>query len=127
VPDLATSARRTPLGILLLTAVLGVIGTGSTLAGAWVTIVEGGRSVGAGLAGLIIGPSIVYLAWSLLFRARWAWVTLLAVIGLLFISSVARIFLSPDAVGPAVLEILVEAVACWYLVRPRIRAHFPAR
>jgi len=123
-PKLAASARATPLGILLLAAVLGVIGTALILAGIWVMVAGGTSWVGAGIAGILVGPAILYLVRQLIYGAQRAWTTLLVATTLLFISSMARIVLSPDAAGAALLEIAVESGMVWYLTRPRIRRHF---
>jgi hypothetical protein len=123
-PSLAMRAHRTPLGVLLLAAVLGVIGTTSLVAGAYVTLSGGTRWLGPGLVGVVIGPAVLHLAWKLIYRARWAWVAMLAVTGMLFLSSLARLVFTPEAAGAAMLEILGEAVLAWYLTRPRIRGHF---
>jgi hypothetical protein len=110
--------------VLLLTAALGIVGMMSLIAGAYVTITGGARWLGAGVVGVIIGPAVLYLAWHLIFRARWAWIALLVVTGLLFLSSLARLLFTPEAAGPAVTEIIGEIILAWYLTRPRIRANF---
>jgi hypothetical protein len=124
IARLAAKARTAPLGILLIAAVLAVIGVGSVTVGVYLALSDGVPSLWAGTIALVVAPTILYLAYHLLSLARWAWVALLVVTGLLFVSSLVRIAVTPEFPVAATLEIVAELVLAFYLTRAGIRGKF---
>lgn len=115
--------RATPLGILLVAALLAMIGLGTILAGFYLMIEEGSLTLWASVVALVIGPTILYLTYHILRLSHWAWMALLAVAVLMLCSSLVRLFVSPTPLSPAA-EIAVELLLLYYLTRPKMRARF---
>lgn len=124
VRKIATKARGAPLGILLIAALFGIGGAGAVMAGGYLALTGGvAAAPSAGIA-MAVGAAVLYLVSNLLTLARWAWVALVLLVALLLVSSVARLFLFPDAVGVLLAEIALEIVIAFYLTRERIRTRF---
>lgn len=113
-----------PLGISFIAGLLAIIGVGSIAAGIYGLLASGSVSAWAAATGLAAGPAILYLAFHLVQFARWTWRTLMVVLVMLLISSVARLLAAPDMVAPPIIEILVELSALYYLSRNKIRMRF---
>jgi hypothetical protein len=123
-PRLNQRLRQIPLGILLIAAVLGVLGLGSFAGGVYLMLEGGALRPWAAATALVMAPVVLYLAFQLLQLTRWAWVTLMALITLLFASSVIRFVFAPGLLIAPLMEIVFEATAAYYLLRPRVRAAF---
>jgi hypothetical protein len=124
IATLAARARGAPLGILLIAAILAVIGIGSVSVGLYLALADGVPSLWAGLIAIVVGPTILYLAYHLLSLTRWAWIALLVVTGLLFVSSLVRIAVTPEFPVVALMEIIAELALAYYLTRGRLRGKF---
>ena len=127
MPDPSTwpqRLRETPTGILLISAFLVVLGFGSLFGGLWVVMSQGDISYWAIATGVIGGPALFYLAYNLIHFARWTWMTLIALIVLMAASSVLRLLVDPGMGIAPTGELLVEAIAAYYLTRPSIRRRF---
>ncbi len=124
VRRIATKARDAPLGILLIAALLGIGGAGAVMAGGYLALTGGGAALPSAGIAIIVGVAVLYLVSNLLTLARWTWVALIALVVLLLVSSVARLFLLPDALGVLLAEIALEIVIGYYLTRERIRTRF---
>lgn len=123
---LALNVRGLPLGVLLLVALCAMIGLGSLAGGVYLVLVSGTLSVWAGVVALVTGPILLYLGYHLLHLARWSWMVLVVVDGLLFLSSLARLALSPSQPVVPLAEMAVELALALYLTRPGVRGLFRA-
>jgi hypothetical protein len=119
---LAAATRRAPLGILLIAAFCGMIGLGSMAGSIYLILASGNLSLWAGVVALM-GPVFLYLAYNLVQLAPWTYMALIVLIVLLFLSSLARIVISPRPLS-AFGEILVELAIAFYLTRPGQRRAF---
>jgi hypothetical protein len=120
---ISRAIRTTPLGILLVAAVLAMIGLGTIVAGFYLMIEEGSLTLWASIVALVIGPTILYLTYHMVRRTHWAWMALVCLGALMLISSLVRLFVSPSPVSPAG-EIVIELLLLFYLTRPKMRASF---
>lgn len=116
--------RGLPLGILLITAMLTMLGGGSLLGGAFLLLRGDGVGYWAPVASLAFGSAALYLRYCLLRLVEWSWRALLFLLALLFLSSVLRLLAAPTPRVAPLLEIGVELVCVLYLTRPRVRALF---
>jgi hypothetical protein len=122
--DLASRLRRAPLGVLLMSSLFSILGLGSAAGGAYLLLTGGAVSLWAAAIALVIAPTSLYFAYHLAGLAHWAWLALLAMVGLLFVSSVVRVAVTPGLQLHPFLEIAGEAIVAFYLLRPSIRAAF---
>lgn len=120
----AERARRAPLGVITLSALLAILGGALVLGGAWLGISRAGAGWPVWAAGLLVGPLAMYLALQLLSLTRWAWLALVVLTVLLLVSSLARLLLLPGLYFVPIGEIVVEAALLVYLWRPQVRAAF---
>jgi hypothetical protein len=119
-----TWLRRAPLGVVVLSSVLGLLGSGFFLGGAWLAFArrDVGWAVWAGA--LVVGPLILYVAVRLLCLTSWAWSTMILLVGLLLASSVFRLMVTPGIPTVPIVEILLELGALAYMLRPGVRRAF---
>lgn len=116
--------RGAPLGILILCALLFFLGSGLVLGGVYLAIARGDTGWVAWAMALLVGPVALYLALHLLRRTSWAWLAMVALLGLLLCSSVVRLLASPESPLSIAAELLAEILCLVYLVRPPVRAAF---
>ena len=119
-------ARSAPAGVLAISGVLALTGTGLVLGAVYLAVMG---SVGwmPVVAGVVAGPLTVYVAVHLLRGTRWAWSTLLMVLLLLVISSIGRVLAARGIAAIPVVELAVETIAIVYLTRPSVRGTFRRR
>lgn len=117
--------REAPLGVLVLSMMLGVLGAGIMVAGVYLGLARPGAGWAVWLGAGAIGPLILFVGIRLLSLASWTWGMLVVLLVLLLISSCARAVLTPGVLPtvPAV-EIVVEVAALAYLASPRVRRAF---
>lgn len=120
---MSAAIRSTPLGILLVAALFAMIGLGTIVAGFYLMIERGSLTLWASIVALVIGPTILYMTYHMVRRSHWAWTALVCLVGLLLVSSVVRLVVSPSPVSP-IGEIVVELLLLFYLTRPKMRANF---
>lgn len=120
--------RRAPLGVLVLSMVLGLLGAGIMVAGIYLGLSRPGAGWGVWLGAVAAGPLILFVALRLLSLASWTWATLVMLLVLLLISSCIRAVMTPGLL-PAVptVEIALELVALAYLASPSVRGAFGRR
>ena len=116
--------RRAPLGVLVLSTMLGLVGSGFLLGGAYLALAR--RDVGWAVwtGALAAGPLIVYVAVRLLSLAAWTWSTIILLLVLLLLSSGVRLAVTPGIPTVPIVEILVELGALVYMARPSVRRAF---
>ncbi|HUE97564.1 MAG TPA: hypothetical protein VMN39_12965 [Longimicrobiaceae bacterium] len=116
--------RQTPTGMLLISALLAIIGFGSLFAGVYLLMEQRQVSYWGVATGMIGGPALLYLAYHLVRFTRWTWLALIVLLALMAASSVLRLVVAPGlGIAPAV-ELIIEAAAAYYLMRPGIRSRF---
>jgi hypothetical protein len=125
--DFITRLRVAPLGILFLAALLAIIGIGSIAGGCYLLLVSGSLSTWAAGTALMAGPAILYLTYHLVGLAHWTWRALMVLIGLLVVSSIVRIAVTPGFAAGPVVEITLETLFAAYLLRPTVRRRFATR
>jgi hypothetical protein len=120
----AARFRRAPLGIVLLTCLFAMSGAGLMAGGGYVLLSGQSVTPWAGAAAILVGPAVLYVAYHLLRLTHWTWLALVMLTGLLFLSSVVRLIVSPGISVPAILEIIGELALAFYLSRPGVRQVF---
>ena len=117
--------RSAPLGVLVLSMVLGLLGAGMMVAGVYQGLARPGAGWGGWLGAAAVGPLILFVSFRLLSLASWTWATLVILLVLLFISSCIRAVYTPGML-PAVplMEIALELLALLYLASPSVRRAF---
>jgi hypothetical protein len=113
--------RRAPFGILLVSALLALLGTGFVAGGLYLTLIGRGLGWWALSAALVLGPLVLYVALHLVRLSHWAWLALCALLCLLLASSILRLLATPPPAVSPLGEIVVEVATLLYLFRPRIR------
>lgn len=116
--------RRAPLGVLVLSTMLGLLGGGFVLAGVYLGLARPDVGWGVWLGALAIGPLALYVGIRLLSLAAWTWSTMMLLLGLLLISSCIRVFITPGTPTVPLFEIALEVAALFYLASPSVRAAF---
>lgn len=116
--------RQTPIGIMMIAALLTILGVGSLAGGGYLLLEREAVSLWGVAAGLIGGAAILYLTYNLVQLVRWTWMTLVVLLALMTVSSVLRLFVVPEIAIAPIAELLIEAVAAYYLTRPSIRRRF---
>lgn len=119
--------RRPPIGVLVIAGGLGVLGAGLVLGALYVALTRADVRLAALAAGAIAGPLAIYSALHLLRLSHWAWLAMIFVFILLFLSSLWRLVLAPPPATAPIGEMVCEAIAMFYLTRPSIRAAFTRR
>lgn len=114
----------TPIGILLIAAVLLIVAAGLLVGGVYLLLDRERITLWAVALVLVASPAILYLDYHLIRFTHWAWMTLVALLVLMAVSSVGRLLLSPGLPIAPGGEILLEILAAWYLSRPGIRSRF---
>lgn len=117
--------REAPLGVLVLSMVLGLLGAGIMIAGVYLGLSRPGAGWGVWLGAVAAGPLILFVGLRLLSLAPWTWATLVMLLVLLLISSCIRAVMTPGII-PAVpaVEIALELLALLYLATPAVRRAF---
>ena len=116
--------RRAPLGVLVLSTTLGLLGGGFILAGAYLGLSRPGVGWAVWVGALLIGPLALFVAVRLLTLTPWTWVTMVLLLGLLLVSSCARFFLTPGFPTVPLVEIVLEVSTLAYLSRLSVRSAF---
>lgn len=116
--------RRAPLGVLVLSTVLGLLGGGFVLGGVYLGLARPDVGWRVWLGGLVIGPLTLYVGVRLLSLAAWTWSTMVLLLVLLLISSCLRAVLTPGVPTVPLVEIAIEAAALGYLASPGVRRAF---
>lgn len=116
--------RRAPLGVLVLSTILGLLGSGFVLGGLYVGVMRPDVGWRLWLGALAIGPLTLYVGVRLLSLAAWTWSTMLLLLVLLLISSCIRAAITPGTPTVPLFEIALELVALAYLASPGIRRAF---
>ena len=116
--------RSAPLGVLILCAVLFFLGAGLVLGGLYLAFARRDTGWVAWAMALCTGPVAIYLALHLLRLTSWAWLALVTLVGLLFVSSAVRAFGSPETRVSPMVEMAVEVLCLVYLTRPSVRRSF---
>ena len=117
--------RSAPLGVLVLSMMLGLLGAGMMVAGVYLGLARPGAGWGVWLGAAAVGPLILFVSFRLLSLASWTWATLVILVVLLLISSCIRAVFTPGML-PAVplAEIALELLTLFYLVSPTVRRAF---
>lgn len=120
----AASARRAPLGVLVLGLLLLFLGAGLIVAPTYLLLAgTEGRHLGwAAMAAS--GCLTLYLSAAVLSMRRWAWTAIIALLVLMLASSVVRAALADEPPVAPVAEILLELLALGYLARRPVRDAF---
>lgn len=113
------------MGVLALAALLGFMGAGFVLGGAYLVVAGEVGWVAAAAAGA--GPVLLYVALHLVRLTRWSWSALVLLFVLLILSSAARALGGGGDVAVPLVELGVELACLAYLLRPRIRRAFGRR
>ena len=113
--------RSIPLGILIVTAALAMIGLGAAGGGLYLLVTRDAPTPWAAIVLLVLAPATLYLAYHLYALRRWAWLALLLLTGLMLVSSLFRLALTPGLVVAPIVELVVELGLLRYLTLPRIR------
>jgi hypothetical protein len=116
--------RRAPLGVLVLSTILGLLGAGFLLGGIYLGLARPDVGWGVWLGALAIGPLTLYVGIRLLSLAAWTWSTMMLLLALLLVSSCVRAVLTPGTPTVPLFEIALELAALGYLVLPRVRRAF---
>jgi hypothetical protein len=116
--------RQTPIGVLVVGFLLLLVGAGLMLGGI-IFLVSGRAS--AWPVWLVLfgaGPLAIYLALHFVWRRRWAWTTVVAMLMLaLFTATVRALRAEVIPVAP-ISEIVVAGATLMYLLRTRVRQTF---
>lgn len=123
-PGWAELIRGAPMGVLILCAILFFIGAGFVLAGFFLAFARADSGWMVWTMALVLGPVVLYLAVHLLLLTSWAWLAMVALLGLLVASSVVRAVGSPDVLLAPLGELVVEALCLYYLARRPTRRAF---
>ncbi|MEX2583232.1 MAG: hypothetical protein WD766_08150 [Gemmatimonadota bacterium] len=122
--SISRALRGTPFGILLMAAVFAMIALTAMAGGVYLAFFGSSGSVLVGVLAVVAGPAILYLCYHLVQMSRWAWLAVLVLVALLFLSSVARVAVTPTVQISSLAEILIELVIAYYLTRPGLRRAF---
>lgn len=115
-------AREAPTGLVILSGILAIVGAGLVVGGVYQFASQGLSRWLPALAAAVTGPIVLYTAFHLLRRAPWAHRALLLALGLLLLSSIARIVATPARPLVPLVEIAVELACLYYLTRPGVAA-----
>jgi hypothetical protein len=121
------AVRRTPVGVLLLAGLLGVLGAGFVVGAAYLALARPEPGWVPAVMGLGAGPLALYVALHLLRLTHWAWLAMVLSLLLLLASSAWRLLTAPQRPGVAIAEIVLEVLALLYLARRRVRTAFMRR
>ena len=121
---LETWLKQAPLGVVVLSALLVLLGSGFTLAGIYLALSRRGAGWAIWLGVVAIGPLIVYVGVRLLTLTAWAWGTMVLLVALLLLSSLVRALYTAGFPTVPVFEIALELGALAYLTRPAVRRAF---
>ena len=117
--------RSAPLGVLVLSMMLGLLGAGIMIAGAYLGLTRPGAGWGVWVGAVAVGPLILFVGMRLLSLATWTWSMLVMLLVLLLLSSCARAVLTPGVLPTVpMVEIVLELAALAYLATPRVRRAF---
>ena len=114
------------MGVLVLAALLSFAGAGLMAAALYLAVTRAAEGWPLWAAALLFGPLLLYLASGLVRLARWAFLAMVALLLLLAATAVVRAVSSPSTWVSPLVELLVEAAALAYLLRPRLRRRFGA-
>jgi hypothetical protein len=123
-PAMSDRDRAPPLGILLLAGLFAFLGLGSLSGGVYLLIETRTLSSWAALTAFGLAPVLLYLAYHLYRLRRWAWLSMVVLVSLLFLSTLVRLLLAPGWPLPAFAEIAGELALAYYLARPGVRTRF---
>ena len=116
--------KRAPLGVLVLSGVLALLGAGFVLAGVYLGLARPDVGWGVWLGALAIGPLTLYVGVRLLSLASWTWSTMMLLLSFLLVSSLVRAAITPGTPTVPLLEIAVEVAALAYLASRHVRRAF---
>lgn len=117
--------RNAPMGVLVLSMMLGLLGAGIMVAGVYLGLAGPGAGWGVWLGAVAAGPLILFVGIRLLSLASWTWGMLVVLLVLLLVSSCARAVLTPGTLPTVpMVEIALELAALAYLATPRVRRAF---
>lgn len=119
--------RQAPLGVLVLSTILAMLGAGFVLGGIYLGLARRDVGWGVWLGALAIGPLTLYVGVRLLSLAPWTWSTMMMLLALLLVSSCVRAVLTPGTPTVPLFEIALELAALGYLASPRVRRAFGKR
>ncbi len=120
----SATIRGTPLGVLVLAAVLCFVAAGAILGGVYLLMSASDMGWVGWTMLLVAAPVSLYMAIHLVRLTPWAWSAILMTLALLLVSSVIRAIFSPGIPVAAIGEIVIEGIFLFYLTRARIRAAF---
>lgn len=118
------SARRVPLGVLVLGVLLLFLGAGLIVGAAYLLLTGAERRHLGWVTMAASGGVALYLSTAVLRTRRWAWTTILALLVLMLASSVARAVLSAAPPVAPLAEIVLELLGLAYLARRPVRDAF---
>ena len=116
--------RRAPLGVLVLSTILGLLGAGFLLGGIYLGLARPDIGWAVWLGAFAIGPLTLYVGIRLLSLASWTWSTMMMLLALLLASSCVRALLTPGTPTVPLFEIAIEIAALAYLASPGVRRAF---
>lgn len=116
--------RRAPLGVLVLSTTLGLLGSGFVLGGIYLGLTRPDVGWAVWIGTLAVGPLTLYVGIRLLSLAAWTWTTMMLLLVLLLASSCVRAVFTPGTPTVPLFEIAVELLALGYLARPAVRRAF---
>lgn len=116
--------REAPAGVLVLVGLLGLMGCGLMLGGSYLALARGNVGWMVWTAAVAVGPLLLYFAAQLLRLAHWAWLTMVILLGMLLVSSLARTASTPHLPLAPLAEIAGEALVLTYLLRGEVRRSF---
>jgi hypothetical protein len=119
--------RRPPVGVLIVSAILAILGAGSVLGSAFMAVTHPQLGWLPLLTGLVGGALILYVAAHLLWLTHWAWLALVLLVGLLIASSLWRLAISPPPPFASLAELVVELAVLGYFLRRDVRGAFVRR
>jgi hypothetical protein len=116
--------RAPPKGVLIISAMLAVLGAGFVLGSAYLAFAHPQVGWLTLATGALAGPLTLYVAVHLLRLTHWAWLALVLLIGLLMLSSIWRLLVSPPPPVAPIAELALEIAALAYLLRKDVRGAF---
>lgn len=116
--------RRAPTGVLVLSTVLGLLGSGFVIGGFYLGLSRPDMGWAVWVGALLVGPLTLYVGIRLLSLASWTWSTMILLLALLLVSSAIRVVLTPGTPTVPLGEIVLEMAALAYLARPSVRRAF---
>jgi hypothetical protein len=115
--------RSAPIGILAISALLGVAGLGLVGGGIY-WAARGAAGWYAIATAFAVGPLMLYVAVRLIQFARWTWMVLITLLVLLFLSSIVRALTERGPPVAPLAEMVVELGCLAYLIRPHVRRQY---